>query len=136
MVSAYLKLEVPANGAASYKAYPGLYAIRSMRLLSGGQEVYTCNVQDFLVDYIESLSDEARKLKATGDVSKQQRQRLNRLVLEAALPDDVRPSPRDVVTPTYLGYVLFDDFSLDDKELDTSVKGVLQAFIFFFVSLP
>jgi ABC-type transport system involved in multi-copper enzyme maturation permease subunit len=83
----------------------------------------------------ESLSDEARKLKATGDVSKQQRQRLNRLVLEAALPDDVRPSPRDVVTPTYLGYVLFDDFSLDDKELDTSVKGVLQAFIFFFVSV-
>ena len=34
----YLKLEVPANGSASYKAYPGLYAIRSMRLLSGGQE--------------------------------------------------------------------------------------------------
>ncbi len=83
----------------------------------------------------ESLSDEARELKSAGDVSKQQRQRLNRLVLEAALPDDVRPSPRDVVTPTYIGYVLFDEFTLDDKELDEAVKGALQVFIFFFVSV-
>jgi hypothetical protein len=54
----YLKLECPANGAASYKAYPGLYAIRSMRLLSGGQEVYTCDrYSDFLSDYCQSLDE-------------------------------------------------------------------------------
>ena len=62
----YLKLEVPANGAASYKAYPGLYAIRSMRLLSGGQEVYTCDrYSDFLSDYYQSLDE--RQLKYFAD---------------------------------------------------------------------
>ena len=58
----YLRLDVPANGSANYKPYPGLYAIRSMRLMSGGQEVYTCDrYSDFLTDYCQSLDE--RELK-------------------------------------------------------------------------
>ena len=62
----FLKIDVPDNhsqaGAAmAFKNYPGIYAMKEFKLLSGGMEVYTCNVQDFLVDYMESLSDEALK---------------------------------------------------------------------------
>jgi len=58
--SMYLKIDVPVNsGATAFKKYMGLYAMKEFKILSAGQEVYTCNVQDFLVDYIESLSDEA-----------------------------------------------------------------------------
>ena len=58
--SMYLKVEVPANSAAAaFKDYPGLYIMKEFKLLSAGEEVYTCNVQDFLVDYMESLSNEA-----------------------------------------------------------------------------
>lgn len=58
--SVFLKVDVPANsGSAAFKKYPGLYLMKEFKLLSAGQEVYTCNVQDFLVDYLESLSDEA-----------------------------------------------------------------------------
>ena len=56
----YLKIEVPANSnSTAFKKYAGIYAMKEFKLLSAGQEVYTCNVQDFLVDYLESLSDEA-----------------------------------------------------------------------------
>ena len=58
----FLKIVVPANsGAAVFKQYPGIYAMKEFKLLSAGQEVYTCNVEDFLVDYMESLSNEALK---------------------------------------------------------------------------
>ena len=58
--SMYLKVDVPQNaGAAAFKDYMGLYIMKEFKILSAGQEVYTCNVQDFLVDYLESLSDEA-----------------------------------------------------------------------------
>ena len=60
--SVFLKVEVPANsGSVAFKKYPGIYLIKEFKLHSGGEEVYTCNVQDFLVDYMESLSDEALK---------------------------------------------------------------------------
>jgi len=60
--SMYLKIDVPANsGAAAFKKYMGIYAMKEFKLLSAGIEVYTCNVQDFLVDYMESLSNEALK---------------------------------------------------------------------------
>ena len=58
----YLKIELPANSnTTAYKKYPGIYAMKEFKLLSAGQEVYTCNVADFLVDYMESLSNEALK---------------------------------------------------------------------------
>ena len=57
--SMFLKIEVPANSnAAVFKKYPGIYAMSEFKLLSSGQEVYTCNVADFIVDYMESLTDE------------------------------------------------------------------------------
>ena len=35
--SIYLRIEIPANsGGAVYKNYPGIYALRSVRLMSGG----------------------------------------------------------------------------------------------------
>ena len=65
--SMFLKIDVSENSSisasatADFKKYPGLYAMREFKLLSAGQEVYTCNVQDFLVDYMESLTDEQLK---------------------------------------------------------------------------
>ena len=54
----YLKIVLPANNAANYKAYPGLYAIDNIRIVSAGQEVYTVNYADFMTDYCQSLSNE------------------------------------------------------------------------------
>jgi hypothetical protein len=62
----YLRLDVAANTGANYKSYPGLYAIRSIRLMSGGQEVYTCDRYcDFLSDYCQSLGPQELKHFAT-----------------------------------------------------------------------
>ena len=62
----------------------------------------------------DNLSDEARELVGQGEnIDSKTRQRLNRLVLEAALPNDIRPSPGEVMTPTYIGFEIFDDFTLD-----------------------
>lgn len=85
----------------------------------------------------EQLSEEAGKLVARGvdQLEDQELGRLNRLLFEAALPDDIRISPRDVVTLTYMGLVLSDDLTLEDKDLDELIKGILQAFIFLFVSV-
>ena len=60
--SVYLKIDVPANSnAAAFKKYVGIYAVRECKILSAGQEVYTCNVGDFLTDYMESLDNEHLK---------------------------------------------------------------------------
>jgi hypothetical protein len=57
--SIYLRVRLPAcsNGQA-YKAYPALYIIKTVRFLSGGQEVYSCDVQTMLGDYCQSLTEE------------------------------------------------------------------------------
>ena len=54
----YLRIELPALGNGTYKAYPGLYIIDNIRLMSAGQEVYTCDYADFLSDYCQSLTEE------------------------------------------------------------------------------
>ena len=51
----YLKINL---GAAKFKAYPGLYIIKTFRLRSAGQIVYECDYAQFLVDYCESISDQ------------------------------------------------------------------------------
>ena len=58
--SMFLQIKCPAiaGTANNFKPYAGLYAVRAIRLLSAGQEVYTCDMQAFLRDYCESLSDE------------------------------------------------------------------------------
>ena len=54
---AYLKIEIPA-AASAYRAFPGIHFVKQIRLLSAGQEVYVCDYQQHLVDYMQQLRDE------------------------------------------------------------------------------
>ena len=61
--SAFLKIKLPANsGAAAFKKYPGIHAVKSFRIMSAGTEVYTANVKQHLVDYCQSLTAEQLKV--------------------------------------------------------------------------
>ena len=61
--SIYLKISLPAlGGNAVYKPYPALYIIKRLRILSGGQEVYTVDNQIQMGDYMQSLTDEQVKI--------------------------------------------------------------------------
>ena len=63
--SIYLKIVIPAcGGDGVFKPFPGIYALKSLRLMSNGTEVYTCDQNLFFHDYLEGLSDEA--LRAFG----------------------------------------------------------------------
>ena len=54
----FLKIDVPAiGGGGVFKLYPGLKALKTIRLMSSGQEVYTCDGERFLTDYCEALSE-------------------------------------------------------------------------------
>ena len=59
--SIYLRIELPVLASSTYKKYPGLYIIKSLRFLSAGQEIYTCDYADFLTDYCQSLTEEHLK---------------------------------------------------------------------------
>ena len=64
--SIYLKIRLPAIGSGGvYKAFPGIYCLKSIRLMSNGTELYTADCNLFFHDYLESLSDEA--LEVFGD---------------------------------------------------------------------
>ena len=60
----YLQIELPVLGSSAYKKYPGLYAIKTIRLLSGSKEIYTCDYKQFLHDHCQSLSNECLKVFA------------------------------------------------------------------------
>ena len=61
--SIFLKVVLPANsGSAAYKKYPALYIIKTLRLVSGGQELYSCDVPTMLADYCQSLTEEQLKV--------------------------------------------------------------------------
>ena len=63
VASIFLKVDLPANsGSAVYKKYPALYIIKTLRLLSGGQELYSCDVGTMLADYCQSLTEEQLKV--------------------------------------------------------------------------
>ncbi len=53
----YLRIRLPAISGATYKPYPGLYAIKEIRILSGGHEVYTAPYTLFLADHMQSLTE-------------------------------------------------------------------------------
>jgi len=57
--AAYLKVDLPAGIA--YKAFPGLYVVKNIRVLSAGQECYNVNIADMLADYCSSLTNEEAK---------------------------------------------------------------------------
>ena len=64
--SIYLKITLPTcGGGGVYKPFPGIYALKTLRLMSNGVEVYTVDQNLFFHDYLEGLSDEA--LKAFGE---------------------------------------------------------------------
>ena len=56
--SMFLKIDLPAVQTTKYKLNPGMYAIKTVRFLSAGQEAYHVDVAQYLRDYLESLSDE------------------------------------------------------------------------------
>ena len=56
----FLKIDLPGSDA-DFKSYPGLQIVKSLRVMSAGQEVYTADCEKFLVDYCQSLSEEQLK---------------------------------------------------------------------------
>ena len=60
-----LKVEVPQN-ASALKEYPGLHIIKSIRLLSAGQEVFVCDYFTFLCDHLQQMKvEDARQFGKT-----------------------------------------------------------------------
>ena len=62
VASVYLKINLPVNNAGNYKEYPGIDALKTLRLMSNGTEVYTADVNLFLHEYLESLSEEGLRV--------------------------------------------------------------------------
>ena len=63
LTSIYIRVNLPAlSGGAVYKKYPALYILKRLTILSGGQEVYSCDVGVLLADYCQSLSEEQLKV--------------------------------------------------------------------------
>ncbi len=54
---AFLKIEVPA-AATALKPFPGIHFIKTIRILSAGQEVYVCDYNQHMIDYLQQLRDE------------------------------------------------------------------------------
>ena len=57
----YLRIQLPALASSTYKKISGLYAIKTIRLLSQGQEVYSCDYMQFMADHLQQYSDEEVK---------------------------------------------------------------------------
>ena len=51
----YLRIQLPALASTTYKNYPGLYAIKNIRIMSAGQEVYTCDFFQHMVDHLQQM---------------------------------------------------------------------------------
>ena len=56
--SVFLKIELPALASTTYKNYPGLYAIKNVRIMSAGQEVYTIDFFTHMVDHLQAMRTE------------------------------------------------------------------------------
>ena len=57
----YLRIKLPAISGATYKPYPGLYPIKDIRIMSGGQQVYLAPYTMFLADHMQSLTEHCAK---------------------------------------------------------------------------
>ena len=57
----YLRIQLPAIGGATYKPYPGLYPIKTIRIMSGGQQVYVAPYTLFPADHMQSLTEHCAK---------------------------------------------------------------------------
>ena len=54
----FLRIKLPALASTTYKKYPGLFAIKTIRLLSQGQEVYSCDYMQHMADHLQQYSEE------------------------------------------------------------------------------
>ena len=57
----FLRIQLPAMGSSTYKKYPGLFAIKNIRIVSQGQEVYNCEYLQFMADHLQQYSEEQLK---------------------------------------------------------------------------
>ena len=57
----FLRIKLPALASTTYKKYPGLFAIKTIRLLSQGQEVYSCDYMQHMADHLQQYSEEELK---------------------------------------------------------------------------
>ena len=62
LTSIYIRVDLPAITGDVYKPYPALHILDRLTVLSGGQEVYSCDVAVHLADYCQSLSEEQLKI--------------------------------------------------------------------------
>lgn len=60
--SIYIKVDLPQLASDKYKPYPALHILKRLTILSGGQEIYSCDVGVLLGDYCQSLSEEQLKI--------------------------------------------------------------------------
>ena len=54
----YLRIKLPELASTTYRKYPGLFAIKTIRLLSQGQEVYSCDYMAHMADHLQQYSEE------------------------------------------------------------------------------
>ena len=57
----YLRIQLPALASTTYRKYPGLFAIKTIRLLSQGQEVYSCDYMQHMADHLQQYTEEELK---------------------------------------------------------------------------
>ena len=107
----FLRIKLPALASTTYKKYPGLFAIKTIRLLSQGQEVYSCDYMQHMADHLQQYSEEELKdfakvyLGGEDVLSKDARD----VMLPILIPNSpfILREPRDLrghgVFPCYLG---------------------------------
>ena len=107
----FLRIKLPALASTTYKKFPGLFAIKTIRLLSQGQEVYSCDYMQHMADHLQQYSEEELAdfakvyLGAEEVLSKDARD----VMLPILIPNSpfIGREPRDLrghgVFPCYLG---------------------------------
>ena len=60
LLSCYLRIDLPAlSGGAHYRKFVGARVLREVRVLSAGQQVFSCDYRDVMTDYLTNLERSA-----------------------------------------------------------------------------
>ena len=62
--AAYLRVELPVNGAGNYKQIPGMHIIKTVHIRCNGDLVYTTPYRSLISDHLASLRDESARAYA------------------------------------------------------------------------
>jgi ABC-2 family transporter protein len=83
------------------------------------------------------LSNEAQRLQERGpaNLSEEERQRLNRLLIDAAFPDYILPAPSKVLYAAWFGYRLGTPLPFEPKQLTLLVNFALAALTTFLAGI-